>query len=246
VIPLDGVPHFERTPSAPLLSSNWMEEVEGVVNEAGTLDAKVTVTARGDAELPLRQAFVGPVESVWPFTVQGVIEGIDRKADKVVEVKITDPTSTNEPFKLSFRVTKPGFVDLSKSTLVFNSPFAELPLPTPEEKGITDARGDWHRVHSEPVNLGPRRQYTYRMALQFANQSTVPAIPQSVTLNREYAAYKATYSLDHNTFLSERTLDITQSELPAETRVDYREFREKVLADLEQRVYLRNTGAPQR
>ena len=238
VILTDGAPQFEKTPAEPPIPSSLVDEIEGVVSKVGTLDAIVNITARGDEELSLRQAFVGPVESVWPFTVEGVIKGIDRKADKVSDVKITEPTSTNEPFRLSFRISKPLFLDVSKPAIVFNLPLTNLSLPSAEEKGITDALGDWHRLQSEPVNLGPTRYSTYRATLQFADQSATPATPQSVTLSRDYALYKATFRVEHTSFVAEQTLNINKSELPTQRREDYRDFREKVLENSEQRIHL--------
>lgn len=239
VIRTDGTSQFEKTPAEPLIPSSLVEEIEGVVSKVGTLDAIMRITARGDAELSLRQAFVGPVESVWPFTVEGVIKGIDRKVDKVSDVKITEPTSTKEPFRLSFQISKPLFLDVSKPAIVFNLPFTDLQLPSAEEKGITDALGDWHRLQSEPVNLGPPRHSTYRARLQFVDLGATPANPQPVTLNRGYALYKATFSVEHNSLMAEQTLNITESELPTKQREDYREFREKALENSEQRIQLR-------
>ncbi|HYT19902.1 MAG TPA: DUF3857 and transglutaminase domain-containing protein [Candidatus Polarisedimenticolia bacterium] len=79
VIPLHGVPRFETTPMESPISNSWLEEVEGEMHDDRTFEGRVHITARGDVELPLRQAFIGAIESVWPTTVQGVVKGIDRK-----------------------------------------------------------------------------------------------------------------------------------------------------------------------
>src|SRR5208282_1683145 len=82
VMPPDGTPHFEETPADAPVPNTWLEDVDGKVGENGTLDATVRITARGDAEIPLRQAFLTSVKSGQPLTVHGSIEGLSRD-DKV-------------------------------------------------------------------------------------------------------------------------------------------------------------------
>ena len=134
VIPPDGVPHFEKVAAESAVPNIWTEEVEGKVQDDGTLEATVNTTVRGDAEVLLRQAFIGPIEPVWPITVQGVIKGIDRRTDKVSDVRISDPTATNEPFSLSFRLTRPHFTGRAGQTVKFRLPL-RFDLPTAMEEG---------------------------------------------------------------------------------------------------------------
>jgi hypothetical protein len=234
VIPPDGAPHFEETPADSPVPNTWLEEIDGKVSEDGTLDATVSITARGDAELSPRQAFIGPVESVWPYTVQGVVKGINRRTDKVSEVKISDPKATNEPFTFSFRVSKPLFVDLSKGAIEFRLPLSDFGLPPSDVQGVTDARV-WHRLGSEAVHLGPPGKRTYRVKLELARSFALET-PAPLTLERDYGSYRASYKLDSNSLTAEREFVTSKDELPPATAGEYSVFRKKVIADLERIV----------
>ena len=67
------VPHLEKTPREAPISNTWSEQIEGTVAENGTLDALVTITARGDSELPLPQFFLLRGASMRPRGVQGAV-----------------------------------------------------------------------------------------------------------------------------------------------------------------------------
>jgi len=213
VLPTNGTVHFETTPADAPVSNTWSEEIAGTVGQDGTLHATVKITARGDGERPIREAFIGPVESVWPITVQGVVNGINRKVDKIDNVKISDPTHTNEPFTLSFGISKPHFFDLSMGATQFKLPLSNFPLPPAEKEGVADAG-----------------EYAYKIRLEF--QSNIDVIPpQPVAINSSYAAYDAKYRLDGNALIAERKLFIHRDKLPAAIAENYDAFREKVLAD---------------
>jgi hypothetical protein len=244
VIPPDGEPHFETTPSEAPMPNTWVEEVDGKVGDDGSLQATVTITARGDAELGIRQAFIGPVESVWPFTVQGVVKGIDRRADKVSDVKISGPTDTERPFVLTFRITMPHFLDFSESEAKFKLPLAELHLPPAEEQGVTDAAG-WHRLESEPVHLEPPGKRTYKFKLELPSSVSVQ-LPESVTSEHSWGTYRASYKWNAGSLAAERELVFSKDQLRAQLREEYATFRQKALSDSERvlkvRVASQNTA----
>jgi len=231
VMPPDGKPHFEKTPSDASVPNIWVEEVDGQVDEDGTLQATVSITAHGDAELTIRQSFIGPVESVWPFTVQAVVKGIDRRADKVSAVKISGPTDTNQPFALTFRISKPHFLDFSKSGAKLKLPLSDLHLPPAEEQGVTDATG-WHRLESEPVRLEPPGKRTYRIKLELPPTLSIE-LPESVAFAHAGGTYRASYKWDAGSLVVERELTFSKDQLPAQLREEYAAFRSKALSDEE-------------
>jgi transglutaminase-like putative cysteine protease len=242
VIPPDGVPHFEKVTAESPVPNLWTEEVQGKVQDDGTLEATVSVTVRGDAEVSLRQAFIGTIESAWPITVQGVIKGTDRRTDKISEVKISDLSATNEPFRLSFRVTRLHFTDLAKQTIKFRLPFQAFDVPSAVEEGVTDASGGWRRVESEPVRLGPPGERSYRFKLELPPGFS-PQVPESISFECSGGTYRASYSRDGRFVTVERSLALSRENLPAHLRGEYAGFREKVLHDAGRPISARVTDA---
>ncbi len=242
VIPRDGVPHFEKLPAVSPVSNVWTEEVEAKLQDDGSLEATVNTSVRGDAEVLLRQAFIGPIEPVWPITVQGVIKGIDRRTDKVSDVKISDPTATNEPFRLSFRLTRARFTGRSGQTVKFRLPLQDFDLPTAVEEGVADASGGWHRVESEPVRLGPPGEQSYRFKLELPPGFS-PQVPESVSFECSGGTYRATYRSAGSSVTAERVLIFRKDNLPAHLRDEYAAFREKVLQDAGRPISARVTDA---
>jgi transglutaminase-like putative cysteine protease len=240
VIPPDGVPHFEKVAAESPVPNIWTEEVHGKVQDDGTLEATVNITVRGDAEVSLRQAFIGPTEPVWPITVQRVFKGIGRRTDKVSEVKISDPAATNEPFSLSFQLTRPHFTDLAGQTVKFRLLLHDVDLPTAVEEGVTDASGGWHRVRSEAVHLGPPGEHIYKIELKLPSGFS-PQVPQPVNFECSGGTYRATYRSAGSSVTAERVLIFRKDYLPAHLRDEYAGFRERVVEDAERVISARAT-----
>jgi Domain of Unknown Function with PDB structure (DUF3857)/Transglutaminase-like superfamily len=232
-----GAAHFETTPADAPVPNTWSEEIEGSVNEDETLEATVNIIARGDTELSLREAFIGPIESVWPITVQGVIKGINRGVDKISNVTISDPTDTSVPFALSFRISRQHFIPLTERTAKFRLPLADFDLPAAEEQGVMDVRGGWHRIESEPVRL-ERGERSYMIKLRLPSGCS-PELPPALTFEHQGGTYRAAYHWDGSSIIAERVLVVRQDRLPARLRYEYAGFRKKVLEDAERVVSVR-------
>jgi tetratricopeptide (TPR) repeat protein len=107
------------------------------------------------------------------------------------------------------------------------------------------AAGDDTDSEAEPLKLGPKAEYSYKIKLELPAKYTARS-PLPFSLKRDYADYKATYKLEGNTFTAERTLNMRQDELPAPRVEDYQSFRHAVGSDLTQVLSVENTvaGAP--
>jgi len=227
VMPPDGTPHFEETPADAPVPNTWLEDVDGKVGENGTLDATVRITARGDAEIPLRQAFLTSVKSGQPLTVHGSIEGLSRD-DKVSDVEISDPMATNEPFTLSCRISKRFFVQVWKKQFEIRLPFSGFYLEPIEGNGIPE----WHRAASEAMQVGPTGKHVYKVRLDLGRAFTLK-VPPNVVLERDYSSYYANYQVNGSLLTAERELVTRKNELSPTLAEDYGAFRQKVLADTE-------------
>jgi tetratricopeptide (TPR) repeat protein/transglutaminase-like putative cysteine protease len=235
VIPADGTPRLENTPADTPMPDSELSEVDGKINEIGKLEVRVNYTFRGDEELMLRSIFRRVPEAQWQRVVENVNSGM---GGEISHLKISDPAATREPFTMSYDVSKPNFLDWSKKKSDLILPLCQFNLP--DLAATDDADSD-----TEPLKLGPKAEYTYKIKLELPAKYTA-RVPLPFSLKRDYADYKATYTLEGSTFTAARTLTLRQDELPAPRIEDYQSFRHAVGSDLTQVLSVENTitGAP--
>src|ERR1700722_9149826 len=232
VIPADGSPHLEDTPADTPMPDSEISEVEGKINEIGKLEVHVHYTFRGDEELMLRSIFRRVPESQWQRVVESVNAGM---GGEVTHLKISDPAATREPFTMAYDVAKPNFLDWSKKKSDFLLPLCQFNLP---DLGVSDDSD----ADAEPLKLGPKAAYAYKIKLELPAKYTARA-PLPFSLKRDYADYQATYKLEGNIFSAERMLTLRQDEIPAPRAEDYQSFRHAVGYDLAQVLSVESTVA---
>jgi len=231
VIPASGTPHLEETPADTPMPDSEISEVDGKINEIGKLEAHVHYTFRGDEELLLRSIFRRVPEAQWQRVVENVNSGI---GGDVTNLKISDPAATREAFTMSYDVARPNFLDWSKKKSDLILPLCQFNLP--------DLSDDDKEADAEPLKLGPKAEYVYKIKLEIPAKYTARA-PLPFSLKRDYAEYQATYKLEGTTFTAGRSLTLRQDELPAPRGEDYEAFRRAVSSDLGQFLSLENTVA---
>ena len=234
VIPANGgTPHLEETPADTPMPDSEISEVDGKVNDIGKLEAHVHYTFRGDEELLLRSVFRRVPEAQWQRVVENVNAGM---GGEVTNLKISDPAATREPFTMSYDVARPNFLDWSKKKSDLILPLCQFNLPD-LSNADDDNDGD-----AEPLKLGPKADYVYKIKLELPAKYTAHA-PLAFSVKRDYAEYQATYKLEGTTFTASRTLTLRQDELPAPRAADYQAFRRAVSSDLGQFLSVENTVA---
>ena len=234
VIPPSGTPHLEETPADTPTPDSEISEVDGNINEIGKLEAHVHYTFRGDEELLLRSIFRRVPEAQWQHVVENVNSGM---GGEVTNLKISDPAATREPFTMSYDISRPNFLDWSKKKSDLTLPLCQFNMPV---LGDDDSDAD-----AEPLKLGPKAQYIYRIKLELPAKYTARA-PLPFSLKRDYAEYQATYKLEGSTFTAGRTLTLRQDEIPSQRATDYESFRRAVSSDLGQFLSIESSvaGAP--
>jgi tetratricopeptide (TPR) repeat protein/transglutaminase-like putative cysteine protease len=238
VIPADGgIPHLEETPADTPMPDTEISEIDGKINEIGKLEAHVHYTFQGDEELMLRSVFRRVPEANWQRVVENVNAGM---GGDITNLKVSDPAATREPFTMSYDVARPNFLDWSKKKSDLTLPLCQFNLP---DTGNGD--DDDNDADAEPLKLGPKAEYVYKIKLELPAKYTAHA-PLAFSVRRDYAEYQATYKLEGTTFTAARTLTLRQAELPAPRAPDYQAFRRAVNADLGQFLSVENTvaGAP--
>jgi tetratricopeptide (TPR) repeat protein len=227
VIPQDGTPHLEETPADSPMPDTQVLQIEGKVDDAGKLDARIAYEIRGDSEVPLRRAFRGVASAQWLLVVEG-ISSAEGMGKDVSELKVSELSATNEPLRFSYRVVKANYVDPSKKKVEIKLPLPVLGLAAADAE---DADG------LDPIKLGPPTSRAYKVKLDFPAKYTLrPPVPFSV--KRDYGDYEVTYKLESNVLTAERKLTISQAELPPARVQDYLAFRRSVVEDLAQQISL--------
>ena len=232
VIPEDGTPHLETTPADTPMPDSEISEVDGTINQIGKLEAHVHYTFRGDEELMLRSIFRRVPEAQWQRVIENVNAGM---GGEITNLKISDPAATREAFTMSYDIAKPNFLDWSKKK-------SDLTLPLCQFNLQDFGSGDDLDAGADPLKLGPKAEYIYKIKLKLPATYTAQA-PLPFSLKRDYAEYQATYKLEGTTLTATRTLDMRQDELPVARVEDYAAFRHAVMSDLGQVLSVENTIA---
>jgi hypothetical protein len=172
----------------------------------------------------MRQAFLLLAPSMRPSGVQEAVMGIEPN-DKVTDVKISDPTATNEPFIFSFHLTKPMFVRVWEK-----ESRAKLPLSDCRLDALGGYPTRWDNGDSSPMRLGPPRHCSYKIRIEFAAKFKTTLVT-GVELRNDFASYEAQSELEGNAMTARRNLIIHKDELPSSFVIDYEALRQQLLKD---------------
>ena len=243
VIPPGDTAHLEETPADPPMPDTEVEEIDGKVDEAGKLEARITETLRGDGELYVRMWFRNASSTKWQTMIESMNKGL---GGEVSGVKVSDPAATREPFVVAYEVSKANFVDWSKKKLELRLPLSTIGLAAigrdVGEEDTEDAGEGGEASKPEPFKLGPPNDRTYKIKLELASRYTAK-VPVAVKVERDYGVYQSSYKLEGNIFTAERKLTIREGELPTGRADDYRAFRQTVLADTGQHLTIESAVA---
>ncbi|MGA7752469.1 MAG: DUF3857 domain-containing protein [Candidatus Sulfotelmatobacter sp.] len=229
--PSSVAPHLENTPADTPMPDYERSEIVGKVNDIGKLEAHVHYEFRGDEELLLRSVFRRVPESNWQRVADNINAGL---GGDITHLVVSDPAATREPFAMSYDVSKPNFLDWSKKKTQIILPLVQFSLP--------DVDDDQTDPDAEPLKLGPKGEYSYKIKLEFPSKYTAHA-PLAFSLKRDYADYDAAYQLQGNVFTASRTLTLHQDDLPVARATDYEAFRRAVGADLAQQLSVESAVA---
>lgn len=229
--PANVAPHLEDTPADTPMPDYERSEIEGKINEIGKLEAHVRYEFRGDEELLLRSIFRRVPQANWQRVAENINAGL---GGDVTHLIVSDPAATKEPFTLAYDVSRVNFLDWSKKKTQIILPLVQFSLPDP---GDDDPDPD-----AEPIKLGPKGEYSYKVKLELPPKYTAN-VPLAFSLKRDYAEYEANYKVEGDVFTAGRTLTLHQDDLPVARVADYESFRRAVGADLTQQLAVENASA---
>jgi len=216
-------PRQEVTPAA-LYKSVQEVHVKTSIASDGVMSAKVRYSMRGENELTLRVAFHKTEKEKWKDLAQ-MLALSDGFRGQIMNVTASDPYATKEPFAVEYEISQPKFVDWSKKTVRIP---AILPLP-----GLPDPPTAAQLESKKPIDLGTPLAIELEATIELPAGAIAQA-PIGTTVNRDYAIFSSSYSVQGNTLHASRSLHFLSSELPASRATDFNAFLHAVQSDQSQ------------
>ena len=152
-------------------------------------------------------------------------EGLER-TDQVDELEISPPLETDAPFSVSFRLRRTGSVLNSGQGNKLQFPLSDFPLPSAE----TMAGAEYFAPGLRPFRIGAPTKYSYKASLGLPTHRRY-ATPRPVAIERDFAAYNASYVLSGNKLKAERQLITRKDEMVSAAAREYEDFRNRVMMD---------------
>ncbi|HLY63250.1 MAG TPA: DUF3857 domain-containing protein [Terriglobia bacterium] len=208
VIPAGKPASLYKTPADPPFKNSVRFEVDGALDEAGTLRAKIQRTDRGDIEVIFRLAFRQTPQSKWKDLVQR-ISYASGFAGEVTDVTPTSPEATDEPFRVSYQYVRKEYSDWANRRI------------TPPTQICSFFQLDDKEVESKEVlKLSGPAEFDCKSRITLP-KGYAPQLLPSADILRDFAEYHSTYSFKNGVFESERRIEVKLRELPAARREDY-------------------------
>ena len=207
----DSYGGLRRTPADVPVKNSLVYAINGKVSEAGTVDATVEIDASGDSDLVMRAGFRSLSRADWNrFARLLWLRPSDKTEASDINVSSIDDTS--KPLRIRFHVHQEAYFVVPSADENF-FPFPPLVFPRVAKS----------RKTSEPLNVGPAKDMTYKVHLQFAPNFTLRS-PTQVTMSRDYGDYSTTFQFQNNVLDAERKLILKVNELPPSRRADIESF----------------------
>jgi len=211
VIPDNGPAMLVKTPEDPPFPSFIDFHVDGTLDEAGTFEAKMEWSFRGDAELLYRLAFRQAGQPQWKDVAQQFSSGVGF-GGTVSDVTAASPEATDTPFKLDYTYTRKEYGDWPNRSIVSPLPFLFLP-PVPDD---ADKK-------SNPIKLGTPQEWSYQGTMKLPPHSASRAAAP-VDLHEDFADYHSSYSVSDGVMHFERRLVTKTREIPPSKIEAYGKF----------------------
>ncbi|MFZ1134449.1 MAG: DUF3857 domain-containing protein [Candidatus Korobacteraceae bacterium] len=229
-MPPGGTPGLVRTPADLPFASFDRSRMEGSLSDTGKLTAHFTASARGDAELGLRFGLREIPNNKWKNAFQMMLNGSPMKGGEITDLKVGDPTATENPLEVDFDIVVSNYFDWSATDPKLALPVIGIQVPPPPEDDSKNPTS---------IKLGPTTEASGEVKLGIPAKYGVH-LPIGVDLKRDYAEYHSSYKFDAGQLTATRKLQILMTEIPYDRRDDYAAFKRTVDADQAQVISLDN------
>lgn len=220
----EGKSRFIETPSQPPFQAQEVFDLNGRLDDSGSMEADVSYLIHSDAEIYLKAAFLHTSPEKYKDLVQLLSYTAGFGGD-VTNVKVAGLHELDEPLRMTYHYHRANYVDLHDE-----APKNSLPLASTHLQKWDDTK------NTMPLYAGPG-ELVYQCRVELPAGITVqPPLP--VKLSREYATYKSEYAVDKNVLTGERSLKVIAPEITAIHRQDYEAFQRAIDADEGQQMVL--------
>jgi tetratricopeptide (TPR) repeat protein len=207
------------TPDRLPFPARWTVDSKGSIDAAGPIRARVRITLRDDAEPVVRAAFRMAPRDKWDEAGKSLAK--EWSKGEVSDVKAGDPANLREPFWVEYSVVHKMSSKTLEKAWTFWVPLPEISVPAPHKDAKPgEAIADLNHVEDVAAHA------TFEMP-----EGMRARAPLSVNLDRPFATYRSTYTLDGRSLTVERVLQIKQRKVTSEQRAAYEAFREAMAAD---------------
>lgn len=183
VIPEAGAARLVTTPADPSFSNYEKMKIDASIDEHGTLDAKMRLEDRGDAELLIRLAYRGTPQNRWQELTQNLVARMGF-GGTVSDVSVAQPENTAEPFWISFSYHRTDYPDWPNHRVTLPAPPIFMTELNEEQK-----------ASKEPLPLGAPQEVTYDATMKFP-KGFKPIRPEKSEQKADFAEYSATYTTE--------------------------------------------------
>jgi tetratricopeptide (TPR) repeat protein/transglutaminase-like putative cysteine protease len=232
-IPPDGKASLAWTPADLPFEAFDRTQINGSINETGTLKTHFAIHLRGDQELFLRFALRQMPGNRWKDFFTMLLQRMGMQGAEIGNLKVSDPSDPDNPLQIDLDATVNNYFDWSAPESKMSLSFMQIAL-APE--GDTE---DDNQAHPKPIKLGVPGESNVEVRVTVPPKYTVH-LPIGVEVKRDYVQYASSYKFEAGQLTAIRTLKLLSAELPVARREDYAAFRRAVAADEAQQIALDN------
>jgi cytochrome c-type biogenesis protein CcmH/NrfG len=206
-------------------------EMQGALDDSGTLTGNFEFSARGDTEVLFRSAFRATPLPQWKDLGQRISQSLGF-AGEVSDVTASLPEKTDEPFRISYKYHRKDFGDWPNRRIVSPCPFISLPAMSPDLSSL-----------SVPFFLGQPLDVSFHSRLELPKGYTLE-VPKEIHIKNDFAEFDVTYTYKDGELSSERHLRTLLLEVPKSDFTAYEKFSKTVVEDYSNFIQLSSDHSP--
>lgn len=216
---------FVETPANPPFTPKEIFDLQGVIDESGTLEADVDYFLKGDSALIFKNAFRQASPSQYKDIVQGMsyYAGF---AGEVSKVTVEGLENVDDGLRILYHYHRPEYLDMHDEV-----PRKSLPLSSSHFP-------DWGEKEDTLQLSTSAGEFLYKCKIQLPVGVTAQ-LPLDVKLDRDYVQYQSKYSAQKNIITGERKIVLLADQVSSEHRGDYTAFHKAIEADQAQNLVVR-------
>jgi tetratricopeptide (TPR) repeat protein len=196
------------TPADPPFDSFEHFKIDSSLDAKGTLDGKMHLELRGDAELVFRLTYRSTPQNRWQELTQNIVARMGF-GGTVSDVSVSQPEDTAQPFSVSCSYHRTDFSDWKNHRISLPSPPVFIATLTEEQK-----------LSKNSLPLGTPSDVIHEATIRLPSDLSA-VVPPNVSRKTEFAEFSANYSFKDSVLHGTIHLKTLLREVPGEKRSDF-------------------------